>query len=470
MKSRNHNYDDDILTVCQDNNGSFEHYYLHLTKKLADLASELNMIMFDNDDVSTLLDEELKDDSRYKSIFCMDSVRKFVKPISFIINTREYFITMLPTLTSDRMIKHSPHLLIFSIDVYEYRQLVTYLAEKYKAVEKKENILYTWNNMFQSYEKSDYSMEDKNIDDLVGLDEFFRTMENDITGMEEKTVIAKKLGACNGVNYLVYGRPGVGKTSAVKALAQKLSIPIYVCNLVGVHQNLITNMLNPTKVIDQNERRQNQYYSKENSDISARLSKKSESPEAKSKSTSLTPKIKLVLIEDFDRYINQKDDKKDTDYMSSLLNALSGTHDSFGTIRIFTANFPENALYDEALRSRITRFIKFETPSDQNIIKYIRSVFLPPTSDNSTMISRYNGIIETLGYLFKEADMTIRDVNRYLSLHIMNPDPLESGLSGFKEYAAKITELNNSVPKTETKSETKTETEAESKSEAESEK
>ena len=214
-------------------------------------------------------------------------------------------------------------------------------------------------------------------------------MERYIKSIKEHEDLAKKLGADSGINYYLYGEPGTGKTTSVKVLAYELGIPIYCVNLKNINASRMNKALSPI------------------------------SPD----------KIKIVLVEDFDRYI-KGDNGYGDNCMSDLLNALDGVHSSYGTIRIFSANFPENTLTDTALRSRISRFMEFKLPSVENVAKHIMNVF----PENKDLAIEFANKIS-------ERHMSIRDVNSYLSRFIIDDNPLTEAINGFDEWIIELDKI-----------------------------
>jgi ATPase family associated with various cellular activities (AAA) len=285
------------------------------------------------------------------------------------------------------------HLLpvIFAKSLEEYTALFTYLEKKHTPAPPSINgKIFFWKPSYGQYNESTFTVEQKTEDELVGLEDFFEMMENDISAIAENEAIARKLGASNGINYFAYGRPGTGKTSSIKAVAAKLGLPVYIASLAdGGSASTMNAIMNP-----QND-----------------------------------AKLKIVVVEDFDRYIKNGSVVGST-HMSSLLNALEGVQDSFGTIRIFSANFPENALQDEALASRMTRFIEFKVPTHENFVRHLLNIY-PGRNEE----------VEQLVTLFKKRDMTIRDANRYMSRFIVYENPLQEAIDRFNEYVEKMNEL-----------------------------
>jgi predicted AAA+ superfamily ATPase len=313
--------------------------------------------------------------------------------VRFKVNGIEYYGASFKNTFGggcDRISCEHPEVVVFSHSIEDGNTLFTYLNNTYEEKKSDEGMVYVWDSYHRQYMKSSFTVEDKDFEDLVGVEEFFALMKNDLRAIEENEVVARKLGACNGFNYLIYGRPGTGKTSAAKALAKLLNIPIYIGNLNEARSSTskMTQILNPKS----------------------------------------SAKLKLVVVEDFDRYIDCGSKKEK--YMSALLNGLEGIQDNFGTIRIFSANFPENALQDEALASRITRFIHFDAPTLEHMVQHILNVY--PECDEQSM---------ELAQICKREDMTIRDINRYLSRYVMHPDPLGEAITQFDAYTEKMKKL-----------------------------
>ena len=291
----------------------------------------------------------------------------FNRPFKIYVNRKKYYATShSKSISTCENGCICPQTMIYTRSNEDFDELVTYFKNKYDTkTPNNRGKIFTWSSWNNNYVVSQLNIDEKSETEIFGVDEFFQTMENDIKAVELNESIARKLGATCGYNYVIYGRPGTGKTSSVKALANKLGLPIYITSLAGyIESSTINSMLNPVS----------------------------------------DAKFKIVLVEDFDRYINGKrskndfvdcfgstdndnnvnDDNDDNDdnevdgtstYMSALLNALEGVHSSLGTIRIFSANFPEKVLIDEALTSRMSRFIKFMDPEANHIEQHILSVY-----------------------------------------------------------------------------------------------
>ncbi len=278
------------------------------------------------------------------------------------------------------------HVIFSKVD--DFDALEKYLNDKYKDyTEPNPCKVMVWNNDYGQYRESEYDIENQSQDSLIGLDDFFNQMERDLRAIIERETLARKLGADSGFNYLIYGPPGTGKTSSIKALTRKMKLPAYYCNMANMHRSSIIHAMNPK---DKN-------------------------------------KIRIVLCEDFDRYI--KNCQNDS-HMSDLLNALDGIHSTLGTIRIFSANMPEIALVDTALRSRIARFIKFDLPTNNMILGHLNKVFPDHEADANEFVKLVDGM-----------NLSIREINHYLSRFIIDNDPLKEAIVKFPDWLKEQNEI-----------------------------
>jgi hypothetical protein len=110
--------------------------------------------------------------------------------------------------------------------------------------------------------------------------------------------------------YLLYGQPGTGKTSLIRAVAQDLDIPIVIFNLASMQE--------------------------------------SQFPKAWDYAVSyLNPRI--ILLEDFDTVFKGRENqnKHSTLTFATVLNAIDGIEQASGTLLFITTNHPEHI--DEAL-------------------------------------------------------------------------------------------------------------------------
>jgi len=358
--------------------------------RVNELADALDMVYNITNDTTKLgwLAKEVEGAGR-NSYNCV--IFPSLEPYMFTIENIDYYgLTVYDSYHNPRN-NGSPYALITIIFAKEFdhiTRLFSYLSGKYQVVVKSNPCkVLVWSNSHGGYINSGYEVSRKMQSDLVGLDEFFMTMERDLRAITEREALSKKMGIDSGFNYLIYGKPGTGKSSSVKALAYKLDLPIYCVNLARI---------NP-------------------SHISTALSPKDQSP------------IKIVLVEDFDRYI-QGDKKRD--YMSDLLNALDGIQSTYGTIRIFSANFPENVLVDTALISRISRFIEFRLPTVNEMAQHLLNLF----PENKVEA-------EQLAKMTTELEMSIREVNNYLSRFLVDKEILAEAIKGFPHWLSQMQKI-----------------------------
>lgn len=286
--------------------------------------------------------------------------------------------------------------IIYATNKEEIEILYDYLQEKYKPVKCD---MYTWDIRCECYQNSHYQVPFVNKEDLVGLDDFFNSIRNEIEAVSSKIELLKKLGGDSGTNYFIYGPPGTGKTSSCKAVAHEMNIPVYSVNLSLIKKEHFKTALSPKS----------------------------------------DRKIKMVIIEDFDRYIMREEES-----ISELLNSLDGVHSSYGVIRIFSANMPELTLKDKALKTRFTRFIKFSLPTPEMIEKHLVNLFptleqgdsMPGADTNQKLITQFVDLVEYM-------HLSYREINSYLKRFITEENILEAAINYFPEWIRERDEIES---------------------------
>jgi hypothetical protein len=181
--------------------------------------------------------------------------------------------------------------------------------------------------------------------ELYGLEPYFRDLDKDVDILNDVPDILRRLGVMSGNNYLLYGPPGTGKTSLVKTFAVEKNFPIFCLKMETVKPSDLGKALNPPD------------------DISP---------------------IKVVLIEDFDRYITGKMGRET---VSELLNALDGIFSGYQVIRFFSANHPELIVKDSALKTRFRRMWYFSNPTADMIESYLLKTL--PTKEHSEIYHKF---------------------------------------------------------------------------------
>lgn len=291
------------------------------------------------------------------------------------------------------------HFLILYADSQEtINSYIEYITDKYKPpVMEETGLLYEWNEYHKCYiQTAKYCAEVKQTD-LQGLDSYFDHIKKDIVTLATHSSMLEKLGLSSGFNYFLYGPPGTGKSSFVKALAHELKLPIFVVNLNNVQSKSIQKVLTPDTVTY-----------------------------ADSDTDEIVGNFKIVLVEDFDRYLNGEGRKT----MSELLNALDGMYQGQTIIRFFSANFPE-LVVDKAMKSRMRRMLHFDIPSKDNLRSHLLRLY--PETDHK-FIPAFIAELEK----YKLDKVSMRSINMYLSRYLMEESPLEMATKFIPEWSDEL--------------------------------
>jgi ATP-dependent 26S proteasome regulatory subunit len=254
--------------------------------------------------------------------------------------------------------------------------------------------IYIWNTNYGYYELDKKHIYDRNIQDLIGLTNYYNDIKKDIDNYNLNKEILIKLGESNGINYLLYGPPGTGKSSFVRTIATELKISIYVTKLlVTANEISITNMLLPNRNTKED-------------------------------------RFCIVLIEDFDRYLMSSVSENT---MSAILNALDGIFPAFNIIRFFSVNNPELINKNPAICSRMNRIFRFELPNSDQICEQICKTF--PNSDENMVKKFVNNI--------SQYKLSMREIIHYICRYLNSPNPINDIMNNYKDWIAEIKKFEN---------------------------
>jgi hypothetical protein len=212
------------------------------------------------------------------------------------------------------------YMVLYFKSVEEHNLLVNLIELKEKrAQEKITNKLFRFDPRqgwacIESYSTFDES-------NLIGYKHYFKKIEAEIKSHQKNQLLLKSIGEFKSLNYLLYGAPGTGKTTLIKALSSKYNMDVYVVNSIHAKTSNIGQLLNPAKTLQ---------------------------------------KQVILLFEDFDRFIVRDDNKE---LMGLILNAMDGFDDSGTTIRFFTGNDCQAIFEEKALINRISGKYKFSYPT-----------------------------------------------------------------------------------------------------------
>lgn len=222
------------------------------------------------------------------------------------------------------------------------------------------------------------SYRDTDISTIVGLESIYRSILKDIDLIQNRKDLLDKLGMIPSLNYCLYSRPGMGKTSLIRCVCTHLNAPIHLIT----HNAL-----------------------------------KSHSPE-KVFSMSKGNALSVYVFEDFDRYLDTAGEEQ----MASLLNALDGVENMPSSIRFFTSNTVITGKKMEAFLSRMRRNISLPSHGSEAYMRSINIVFPEMEQEGKNKILEY----------FHRLQYTMRVANQILCASMISDNPIQSILHSEK--------------------------------------
>ena len=207
--------------------------------------------------------------------------------------------------------------------------------------------------------------------DKVYWDSKTASLKNDVVFFSNSKSWFDKRDLPYSRSYLLYGPPGNGKTSAIRAISKYFHTTPSQFSFTGRYEDPDSAFL---QWIGGDE--EDSYdYEPNYPNYEARPFQGSRFRTANNPPPEENPRVRILLLEDVDRFFSKEEGFKTPVSFSAILNALDGVAQRKNSIIIATANNPEKI--DSQVLFRPGRFdlrIPFEAPSREGITAFLRKL------------------------------------------------------------------------------------------------
>lgn len=260
--------------------------------------------------------------------------------------------------------------------------------KKVQAIKRK---IYRWNSMNGRWELSSRFSDQSNFQ-LIGYEDVLDDIEDSIDTHLKHLDYLKKLGESKSLSFLLYGPPGVGKTTLIRTLASRKNYAVCIVNMFELNPSYLSYVLNP-----------------QISGVPAG-----------------DPRI--VVFEDFDRFLGKKDvTADDHPMMSQILNALDGFEDKANSVRFFTGNNVDVILNTSALVNRMADKFEFSYPGREAFEAKLKYLFQDRWE--SLTDADYAKIKTFIDKVMEVKNLTLRPFTNYILRYMFKEDYLDQMLS-----------------------------------------
>jgi SpoVK/Ycf46/Vps4 family AAA+-type ATPase len=230
--------------------------------------------------------------------------------------------------------------------------------------------------------------------DLIGYNSYLQKIKKDIHNYQKYLTFLTSINEGHkSLNYLLYGDPGTGKTTLIKVLGNIYNCPIYIANQMLMENVPISNILSPAG-----------------------------------------DNMKIILFEDFDRYLENRKEKGDN--MAEILNALDGLQSSHGIIRFFTGNNVDLILSNKALVNRLNSKFLFSKPDRSQfenklntLLRYFNYVDKKELLEDPVNKDKLNTFIDKI----MEKNITLRPFTNYVIRYLFDNEFFDNLLDNIDE-------------------------------------
>jgi len=202
--------------------------------------------------------------------------------------------------------------------------------------------------------------------DKVFWDSKTESLKNDVLFFSKSKEWFDKRDLPYSRSYLLYGPPGNGKTSAIRAISKFFHSSPSQFSFTGRYEDPDSAFLSWVSGGDHED---DMY------DENPRPLRHSRIFDIGDEEEESNPRIRVLLLEDIDRFFSKEEGFKTPVSFSAILNALDGVAQRKNSILIATANNPEKI--DSQVLFRPGRFdlrIPFEAPSRDGIRSFMRKL------------------------------------------------------------------------------------------------